>query len=73
MSRARASRVGPVPDDPATLRTALEDQLVRADLVIVTGGLSDGESDTVVAVLRELGEVDDVSLAFAPGSRQSAL
>lgn len=68
---ARASRVGPVPDDPATLRTALEDQLVRADLVIVTGGLSDGESDTVVAVLRELGEVDDVSLAFAPGSRHA--
>ncbi|WP_082096413.1 molybdopterin molybdotransferase MoeA [Demequina gelatinilytica] len=64
---AQAFRVGPVPDDRTALRTALEDQLVRADLLIVTGGLSEGESDTVVSVLRELGTVDDVALAFAPG------
>ncbi|SEJ37479.1 molybdopterin molybdotransferase MoeA [Demequina mangrovi] len=64
---AHAVRVGPVPDDRTALRTALEDQLVRADLLIVTGGLSDAESDTVVSVLRDLGRVDDVALAFAPG------
>ncbi|WP_062387600.1 molybdopterin molybdotransferase MoeA [Demequina iriomotensis] len=64
---AQAFRVGPVADDARTLRTALEDQLVRADLLIVTGGLSGGQSDTVVDVLRSLGTVDDVALAFAPG------
>lgn len=64
---ARAVRVGPVPDDRPTLRTAIEDQLVRADLLITTGGLSAGRDDTVVAALGDLGEVDDVSLALEPG------
>ncbi|WP_062521551.1 molybdopterin molybdotransferase MoeA [Demequina silvatica] len=64
---AHAFRVGPVPDDRPTLRTAIEDQLVRADLLIVTGGLSDGGQDTVVSVLSDLGAVDDVALTFTPG------
>ncbi|WP_062461930.1 molybdopterin molybdotransferase MoeA [Demequina soli] len=64
---AHAFRVGPIPDDRPTLRTALEDQLVRADLLVVTGGLSDGVDDTVVSVLGDLGTVDDVALAFEPG------
>ncbi|WP_062525563.1 molybdopterin molybdotransferase MoeA [Demequina rhizosphaerae] len=64
---AHAYRVGPVPDDRPTLRTAIEDQLVRADLLIVTGGLSDGGDDTVIQVLEDLGTVDDVRLALEPG------
>ncbi|MDN4475535.1 molybdopterin molybdotransferase MoeA [Demequina sp. SYSU T00192] len=64
---AHAYRVGPVPDDRPTLRTAIEDQLVRADLLIVTGGLSDGGQDTVAQVLQDLGDVDDVRLALEPG------
>ncbi|WP_062379674.1 molybdopterin molybdotransferase MoeA [Demequina pelophila] len=64
---AQAYRVGPVGDDRQALRTAIEDQLVRADLLILTGGLSAGSHDTVLAVLRSLGTVDDARLAFAPG------
>ncbi|WP_062317976.1 molybdopterin molybdotransferase MoeA [Demequina maris] len=64
---AHAYRVGPVPDDRPTLRTAIEDQLVRADLLIVTGGLSAGSHDTVLQVLQDLGTVDDVRLALEPG------
>lgn len=66
-----AVRIAAVPDDRRTLRTAIEDQLVRADLVITTGGLSDGPDDAVVAVLRELGRVEDVDLALSPGSRHA--
>ncbi|MDN4477551.1 molybdopterin molybdotransferase MoeA [Demequina lignilytica] len=66
-----AVRIPAVDDDRRTLRTAIEDQLVRADLVITTGGLSDGRDDAVVAVLRQLGRVEDVDLAFRPGSRHA--
>lgn len=32
-------RVGPVPDDPRAVRDALEDQLVRADIIVTAGGI----------------------------------
>lgn len=62
--------VGPVPDDPAQLTGALEDQLVRADLVITTGGVSAGAYDTVKQVLRTLGTVEFVRVAMRPGMPQ---
>lgn len=48
---AIAYRVGIVPDDPHTFREALEDQLVRADLVITSGGVSQGDHDVVKEAL----------------------
>ena len=39
---AIAYRVGIVPDEPAAFLEALDDQLVRADVVITTGGVSPG-------------------------------
>ncbi|MDR3079423.1 MAG: molybdopterin molybdotransferase MoeA, partial [Streptomyces sp.] len=39
---AIAYRVGAVADDAETLRSAIEDQLVRADLMVTTGGVSVG-------------------------------
>lgn len=62
-------RVGAVPDAPALLRETLEDQLVRADLVITTGGLSGGPSDTVRDVIRPLGPVRFDDVALQPGRR----
>ena len=38
---AAAVRVGILGDDRAILREAIEDQLVRADLIVITGGLSE--------------------------------
>ncbi|WP_159449665.1 gephyrin-like molybdotransferase Glp [Demequina sp. NBRC 110057] len=67
---AQAFRVGPVPDEPRALRAAIEDQLVRADVLITTGGLSDGPRDTVAAVLAQLGSIEVVDLDLAPGGRQ---
>jgi molybdopterin molybdotransferase len=37
---ADAFRVGPVPDDARLVRDILEDQLVRADLVVTAGGIA---------------------------------
>ena len=52
---AQVFRVGHVGDDPAALKQLVYDQLVRADLIITTGGVSQGDYDIVKAVLPELG------------------
>jgi molybdopterin molybdotransferase len=67
---ASAVRVGPVGDDRTTLREVLSDQLVRADLLVLTGGLSAGPWDTVTDVLAPLGTVRFDQVAMAPGDRQ---
>lgn len=64
---AIAYRVGAVPDDRNTLREALKDQLLRADVIITTGGLSFGGGDTVKDVLSPLGSVRFDGLAMNPG------
>ena len=63
-------RVGIVPDDPATFRDALSDQLVRADLVVTSGGVSEGDYDVVKESLRELGTVWFGGVAMQPGKPQ---
>ncbi|HWS56967.1 MAG TPA: gephyrin-like molybdotransferase Glp [Actinotalea sp.] len=67
---ASAVRVGPVGDDRAALREILADQLVRADLLVLTGGLSPGPWDTVTDVLAPLGTVRFDQIAMTPGHRQ---
>ncbi|MBU5423395.1 molybdopterin molybdotransferase MoeA [Cellulomonas hominis] len=62
-------RVGVVTDDRAVLREALEDQLVRADVVVTTGGLSESQHDTLADVLAPLGTVRFDQVAMAPGFR----
>jgi molybdopterin molybdotransferase len=44
---AQAYRVGITPDDPDALRGLLDDQLIRADLVVTTGGTGTGPGDMV--------------------------
>ena len=67
---AIAYRVGPVPDDAPTLLSTIEDQLVRADLIVTTGGVSAGAYDTVKAVLSRLGTVEFAKVAMQPGMPQ---
>src|SRR5690606_8699970 len=64
---AAAYRVAAVPDQRGPLRETLEDQLVRADLVVTTGGLSHGSNDTVKEVLAPLGTVRLDNVAMWPG------
>jgi molybdopterin molybdotransferase len=67
---AIAYRVGIVPDDPTRLMALIEDQLVRADLVVTTGGVSAGAYDTVKEVLSRLGTVEFTKVAMQPGMPQ---
>jgi molybdopterin molybdotransferase len=68
---AVAYRRSVVPDDPKGVLPALEEQLIHADLLITTGGVSmGGEHDVVKAALRELGTVTFRKVAMQPGMPQ---
>ena len=74
---AIAYRVGAVADDAATLRDTIEDQLVRADLMVTTGGVSVGAYDVVKEALSHAGDEDEPGsgvefrkLAMQPGKPQ---
>ncbi len=67
---AIAYRVGIVPDDPQELTDTLSDQLVRADLVVTSGGVSKGDYDVVKDVLGRLGTVQFTEVAMQPGKPQ---
>jgi molybdopterin molybdotransferase len=69
-SGAIAYRVGIVPDDSRTLLATLEDQLIRADLLVTTGGVSVGAYDVVKGVLSRLGTVAFDRVAMQPGMPQ---
>jgi molybdopterin molybdotransferase len=70
-------RVGAVTDDAETLRATIEDQLVRADLLVTTGGVSVGAYDVVKEALSSVGDEDEPGsgidfrrLAMQPGKPQ---
>jgi molybdopterin molybdotransferase len=66
-----AYRQAIVPDNPDEVLPAIEDQLVRADLMITTGGVSmGGEHDVVKAALRQLGSIEFRKVAMQPGMPQ---
>ncbi|WP_405898273.1 molybdopterin molybdotransferase MoeA [Streptomyces sp. NBC_00727] len=74
---AIAYRVGAVADDAETLRATIEDQLIRADLVVTTGGVSVGAYDVVKEALSSVGDEDEPGggvdfrkLAMQPGKPQ---
>jgi molybdopterin molybdotransferase len=74
---AIAYRVGAVADDADTLRSTIEDQLVRADLLVTTGGVSVGAYDVVKEALSHVADEDEAgsgiefrTLAMQPGKPQ---
>ncbi|MFF7843337.1 gephyrin-like molybdotransferase Glp [Streptomyces ossamyceticus] len=74
---AIAYRVGAVADDAETLRATIDDQLVRADLVVTTGGVSVGAYDVVKEALESVADEDEEGvgiefrkLAMQPGKPQ---
>ncbi|MCH0562225.1 MULTISPECIES: gephyrin-like molybdotransferase Glp [unclassified Streptomyces] len=74
---AIAYRVGAVADDAETLRSTVEDQLIRADLLVTTGGVSVGAYDVVKEALSHVGDADEPGsgiefrkLAMQPGKPQ---
>lgn len=65
---AVAYRVGAVPDDPGALLATLDDQLVRADVVVTSGGISEGDYDVVKEALG--GRLWFGPVAMQPGKPQ---
>jgi molybdopterin molybdotransferase len=67
---AIAYRVGIVPDEPRAFLDALSDQLVRADLVVTSGGVSQGDFDVVKEALLPTGTVWFGGVRMQPGKPQ---
>lgn len=67
---AIAFRVGIVPDEPSVLADTLEDQLIRADVVIAAGGTGAGVPPVLREVLGRVGNVAFDSVAMQPGHAQ---
>lgn len=64
-------RVFSIPDDENELRSAVEDQLVRADLVVVSGERHDDSFDLITRALSSLGEITTVDLAVEASGRHN--
>ncbi len=59
-----------VSDDPAEVKQTISDQLVRADLILTSGGISEGDYDVIKQVIPELGVTDFARVAMQPGKPQ---
>jgi molybdopterin biosynthesis enzyme len=57
---ATAFRVHMIPENHQELREVIEDQLVRADLIVISGESKDESFELITSVLRELGEITTV-------------
>lgn len=57
-----AFRVHSIPDNEEELKDVVEDQLVRADLIVVSGERKDDSFDLITRALNQLGEVKVVDL-----------
>jgi molybdopterin molybdotransferase len=67
---AQVFRVGQVGDDGELLKRVVAEQLLRADLILTSGGISQGDYDLVKAVIPELGVCDFAQVAMQPGRPQ---
>jgi molybdopterin molybdotransferase len=66
-----AYRQAGIPDDAREVLRTLEDQLIRADVLITSGGVSmGGEHDVVKSALRQLGTITFRKVAMQPGMPQ---
>jgi molybdopterin molybdotransferase len=68
---AIAFHAGIVPDDPRRLTDVVEDHLIQADVVLLSGGLRGGSYDVVRDVLGRLGSVAFDELAMDPAGEQA--
>lgn len=64
-------RVHSIPDDEEQLQRVIEDQLVRADLIIISGERQDDSFDLITRTLSKLGEITTVDLAIEASGRHN--
>lgn len=68
---AVAYRVHSIPDDEAQLQSVIEDQLVRADLIIISGERHDDSFDLITRTLQKMGEISTVDIAIESSGRHN--
>ena len=68
---AVAYRVHSIPDDEAELQKVIEDQLVRADLIIISGERNDDSFDLISRTLTGLGAITTVDIAIEASGRHN--
>jgi molybdopterin biosynthesis enzyme len=68
---AVAYRVHSIPDDEAQLQNLIEDQLVRADLIIISGERHDDAFDLITRTISNMGEITTVDMAIEMSGRHN--
>lgn len=68
---AVAYRVHSIPDDEEQLQGVIEDQLVRADLIIISGERHDDSFALITRTLEKLGEITTVDIAIDSSGRHN--
>lgn len=68
---AVAYRVHSIPDDEEQLQKVIEDQLVRADLIIISGERHDDSFDLITRTLSGLGDITTVDVAIEVSGRHN--
>lgn len=68
---AVAYRVHSIPENEDQLKNAIEDQLVRADLIIISGERHDDSFDLITRTLQKLGDVSAVDVAIDSSGRHN--
>lgn len=64
-------RVHSIPEDEEQLQRVIEDQLVRADLIIISGERQDDSFDLITRTLAKIGEITTVDLAIEASGRHN--
>jgi molybdopterin biosynthesis enzyme len=64
-------RVFSIPDDEEELKSVVEDQLVRADLIVVSGERGDDSFDLITRALSSMGEITTIDLAIEASGRHN--
>lgn len=68
---AVAYRVHSIPENEAQLQKVIEDQLVRADLIVISGERHDDSFDLITRTLLSLGDIASVDLAIESSGRHN--
>ena len=68
---AHAFRVHTIPETAEELKLVIEDQLVRADLIVISGESKDESFDLITSVISTLGEIQIVTPKLAESSKHS--
>jgi molybdopterin biosynthesis enzyme len=68
---AVAYRVHSIPENEDQLKNAIEDQLVRADLIIISGERHDDSFDLITRTLQQLGDITAVEVAIDSSGRHN--